>query len=161
MSATLPSYLDADAFDSLSLGGTLFLRDALIGKNEPSVSKAGALAIAQYIYDKTAKPKAAGMISTYTGESYWSGLLANATGLTVYFMLTEYLGLVSKSEKLGQDALLPLPSADGKMGKKFIKSIIQASELLVERQVLLAATKMAGVNIPENQPQPAKPLSVQ
>lgn len=159
--SSLPSYLDGDAFDALSLGGTLFLRDSLIGKGTPSITNAGALAIAQYIYDKTVKSQASGMIAAYTGEQYWSGLLANAGGLTVYFMLTEYLGLVSKKEKLGQDALVSVPVGGGKMSKKVLKSVIQASELLIERQVLLSATKMAGVSIPTDAPQAAKPLGVQ
>ncbi len=157
MSSNPAQMLDADAWDAISLGGTLLLRDTVLhGKTE--VKKPLTLTVSQYIYNKTIKTNLEGMIRGFTNESYFSALLANSVGLSAYFLAADAVGLTSKkSDPSESEGIVPDVKVKGKMTKKVVNALLESMELLVEQQGLLWATqRVSGWAPPAGQPQPAK-----
>lgn len=150
-----PSYLDADAYNGISLGGTVILRDLLVD-GKPEIKDAAVAALAQYAYLKWGGSYLSGMLAGVTGEQMFSGLAANAVGLSAIMLVLDGTGLVKKSSVAIEDGSGVVPKMKGKsMSKKVVNALVQSTELLVEQQLLLKLTGMASVGIPAGQPSPA------
>lgn len=147
---TTPSWMDANAWDSLSLGGTLLIRD-MITVGKPDFRDAGAVTVSQYAYKLWVEQYVLPKLAQLTGESMISGLASNAIGLSAVLVVLQSAGLMKKGETLEDGSLTP--DVKGKsMSKKVLNSIIKSTELLIQQQLLLKATSMAGVGIPSGTP---------
>ena len=147
----LPSWMDADAWNAVSLGGTLVLRDS-ITEGKPELRDAGAVAISQYVYLKWGGDYLSGALAGITGEKMISGLAANALGLSVVFLGLEAVGLMKKGKTVIDEGGVA-PKVKGKgMSKKVVNALIQSTELLIEQQVLMKIAGVAGVGIPAGAP---------
>ncbi len=152
---SVPSYLDADAWDALSLGGTLLVRDSLV-KGKPKINNAVAVTVVQYAYDKYLRSWLEAKMEVFTGEAYVSALAANTVALTGLFTLLEKTKLLKA--KNGVDAIDEglAPKVKGKgMSADLLNSMIQSIELLIEQRLLMSAVSMTGVAMPSKQPAPA------
>jgi hypothetical protein len=150
-----PSYLDASAYNALSLGGTVIVRDLLVD-GKPEVKDAAVAAVAQYAYLKWGGTTLSGWLAGLTGEQMVSGLAANAVGLGAVLLALEATGLVKKSSVAIDDDSGVVPKMKGKsMSKKVVNALVQSTELLIEQQLLLKLSGMAGVSLPTGQPGPA------
>jgi hypothetical protein len=147
-----PSYLDADAYDAISLGATVVVRD-LIVDGKPEVKEAAITALSQYAYLKWGGSYLRGMLAGLTGEQMISGLAANAVGLGAAFLVLDATGLIKKSNNIVDDNSGVVPKMKGKsMTKKIVNAVVQSTELLIEQQLLLKVAGMSGVGIPPGQP---------
>lgn len=149
--------LDADAWDAISLGGTLLVRDVVL-QGKPEIKKPLTLTVSQYIYNKTIKQQLEGTIRGFTNETYFSALLANTIGLSAYFLAADAIGLTSKkSDPSASEGVVPDMKVKGKMSKKVVNALLESAELLVEQQALMWAThRISGWAPPASAPQPAK-----
>ena len=147
-----PSYLDASAYNALSLGGTVIVRDLLVD-GKPEVKDAAVAAVAQYLYLKWGGNTLSGWLAGLTGEQMISGLAANAVGLGAILLAADASGLVKKSSVAIEDGSGVVPKMKGKsMSKKVVNALVQSTELLIEQQLLFKISGMAGMSIPSGQP---------
>lgn len=156
MSDTVKNMMDNDAWDAVSLGGTLLVRDALL-KGKPNVKRAVALTVAQYAYDKTVKDKLQGLVRGFSNEAYFSSLVANTIGLTGFLLVADAANILGKeSDPTQSEGLVPDLKVKGKMSKKVINALLESMELMLEQQALMYATTAVSGWAPSSAPQPAK-----
>jgi hypothetical protein len=156
MSDTIKNMMDNDAWDALSLGGTLLVRDSVV-KGKPNVKRAAALTVAQYAYDKTVKDGLQALFRGFSNEAYYSSLVANTLGLTGFLLAADAIKIIGKdSDPSESEGLIPDVKVKGKMSKKVINALLESMELIVEQQALMYATTAISGWAPPTGPQPAK-----
>lgn len=147
---------DPDVKDAISLMATYGIREGIVDRRLPSFKNTLALGGAQLAYNKFVKSYILGLAGQATGEKYWSSLLANAAGLSLVLYGLKSVDVISSaSEDIGDAALLPSPSG------KWLSSVTEAGELLLEKQVLEYLLSSSGMMPPVtgSGPQPAKVIS--
>ena len=134
---------DPSVMDGLLLGATYAAREALVKRQISSIGEVGTVAVSQIVYDKFLDQYIAGLVGGFTGEKYWSGLLANAAGLSLVLYSFRRTGVISRSsEDIGDGAILPSPSSP------MLSSIVEAGELLIEKNILEAVLAKSGFIAP-------------
>ena len=153
----IATMMDADAWDAVSLGGTLLVRDAIV-KGKPNVMRAGVLTVAQYAYDKTVKNQLQAWMRGFSNEAYFSSLLANTVGLTGFFLISDAIGVIGKgSDPSESEGIVPDLKVKGKMTKKVVNALLESMELLFEQQALMyVTTAVSGMAPAPGTPMPAK-----
>lgn len=147
---------DPDVKDAIALMATYGIREGIVDRRLPSFGNTLAIGGAQLAYNKFVRSYILGLAGQATGEKYWSSLLANAAGLSVVLYGLKSVDIISgASEDIGDAALLPSPSG------KWLSSISEAGELLLEKQVLEYLLSSCGMMPPMlgNQPAPAKVIT--
>jgi hypothetical protein len=130
---------DPALMDGLTLGATFAARELIVKRRMSSLGEVGSIVVSQTVYDKFLDSYASALVGGFTGEKYWSGLLANAAGLAVVLYSFRKSGLISRgSEDLGDGALLPSPSSP------MLSSLMEAGELLIEKSILEALLAKSG-----------------
>jgi len=102
--------------------------------------KATVLGLSDYIALMFINPVLAGPLAQMTGETLWSGLLAEGVSLSVFMMLAKNVGLIASDKAVG-----PVESPDLGSGQvaNWLESVVDTALLLGERQVLV----MLGQNL--------------
>lgn len=151
---------DPAVMDSLAMGATLLVRDALKGKSmEPK--RAAAITVAQYAYDKVAKDYISASLSKFSSADPAGmavSISANALGLAAVFLVTDLLKLTGpKSDITAAEGFIP----DGKgksMSGRVIKAVINAAELVAEQRIVLYTASSVSNMVPASGPKSATVL---
>lgn len=144
---------DPNVADAASLVAVYAARDVIVDRKLPKFSNAAALGVSQLVYNKFVKDMMLKTLTTATGDTVWSGILANSLGLAAVLYGLKKAGWASD---IGASALIPTPSS------MVAESIVEAAELLVEKRAAEYLVGMSGVKVPfiyQSQPQPAKVLN--
>lgn len=134
--------------DGAVLAGVYVARDLIVTGKTPSLAKAGTIGISQIAYNNLARMKLEAWLSGYTGETMYSGLLANTVGLASVLYVLGAIGIVSQKSAKSEGEGDVLPSPKGKTsGKKVMKALLEAGELVVERKIVEYGLGMAGISV--------------
>jgi len=115
--------------DASMLALTYAIREGVVDRRMSKLSELATIGGSQLVYDKLLASYFGGMLSGLTGESYWSGLLGNAAGLSLVLYMLRNVG-ITRSDDVGEGGVLPSPSSP------MLSAVTEASELLIEKMLL-------------------------
>lgn len=118
-----------------ALASTAILQDIVTGK-APGFKKAFTLGAVDFAALTWVKSYLQGMLTQYSGETYFTGLFAEACSIVVVLMVSKWVGLGGVVSGVNAEGIVDAPNLSGPIGD-FVQSCIDASILLAEREVLL------------------------
>lgn len=124
------------------LGATSLAQDIIKGKSL-EFKKAAVLAGADYLALKYATDYFSGPLQSFTKETFWSGMAAEAIALTATLFVGNKVGIINASSVEG--ALVDSPNLGSGKVAGMVESIVEAGILLGERQAALFVGQKLGV----------------